>query len=169
MGVGGELLYKPFNKNYNLGLELFYVNQRSFDQRFHFQDYDTVTGHVTFGYQFATGIELNLSFGRYLAKDDGYTFDLGRRTKSGFKAGIYFTRTDVPAELFGEGSFDKGFYLQIPVDLFNNNHKGNYSTFKISPLTRDGGAKLMRDKDLRGLIYNSSYYELNRQWDGFLN
>ena len=61
-GFGGELLYKPFNKNYNLGLELFYVNQRSFDQRFHFQDYDTVTGHVTFGYQFAAGIELNLSF-----------------------------------------------------------------------------------------------------------
>ena len=168
-GFGSELLYKPFDKNYNIGLELFYVNQRSFDQRFNFQDYKTVTGHITFGYQFAAGIESNLSFGRYLAKDDGYTFDLGRRTKSGFKAGIYFTRTNVSAELFGEGSFDKGFYFQIPIDLFNNNYNGNYSTFKISPLTRDGGAKLMHDKDLRGLIYNSSYYELNRQWDGFLD
>jgi hypothetical protein len=168
-GFGSELLYKPFDKNYNIGLELFYVNQRSFDQRFNFQNYKTVTGHITFGYQFAAGIESNLSFGRYLAKDDGYTFDLGRRTKSGFKAGIYFTRTNVSAELFGEGSFDKGFYFQIPIDLFNNNYNGNYSTFKISPLTRDGGAKLMHDKDLRGLIYNSSYYELNRQWDGFLD
>ena len=168
-GFGGELLYKPFDKNYNIGLELFYVNQRSFDQRFNFQDYETVTGHITFGYQFAAGIETNLSFGRYLAKDDGYTFDIGRRTKHGFKAGVYFTRTDVSAELFGEGSFDKGFYFQIPLDLFNNEYKGNYSTFKLSPLTRDGGAKLIHDKDLRGLIYNSSYYELKRQWDGFLN
>ena len=168
-GFGSEFLYKPFDKNYNIGLELFYVNQRSFDQRFNFQDYKTVTGHITFGYQFAAGIESNLSFGRYLAKDDGYTFDLGRRTKSGFKAGVYFTRTNVSAELFGEGSFDKGFYFQIPLDLFNNNYKGNYSTFKLSPLTRDGGAKLIHDKDLRGLIYNSSYYELNKQWDGFLN
>ena len=168
-GFGGEILFKPFDKNYNLGLELFYVNQRSFNQRFDFQDYETVTGHLTLGYQFAAGIESKLSFGRYLAKDDGYTFDIGRRTKSGFKAGVYFTRTDVPAELFGEGSFDKGFYFQIPSDLFNNDYKGNYSTFRLSPLTRDGGAKLIHDKDLRGLIYNSSYYELNRQWDGFLN
>jgi hypothetical protein len=168
-GFGGELLFKPFNKNYNIGLELFHVKQRSFDQRFNFQDYETVTGHITLGYQFAAGIESKLSFGRYLAKDDGYTFDIGRRTKSGFKAGIYFTRTNVSAELFGEGSFDKGFYFQIPIDLFNNEYKGNYSTLKLSPLTRDGGAKLIHDKDLRGLIYNSSFYELNRQWDGFLN
>jgi hypothetical protein len=168
-GFGGELLFKPFNKNYNIGLELFHVKQRSFDQRFNFQDYETVTGHITLGYQFAAGIESKLSFGRYLAKDDGYTFDIGRRTKSGFKAGIYFTRTNVSAELFGEGSFDKGFYFQIPIDLFNNEYRGNYSTFKLSPLTRDGGARLIHDKDLRGLIYNSSFYELNRQWDGFLN
>ena len=168
-GFGGEILYKPFDKNYNLGVEIFHVNQRSFDQRFNFQDYATVTGHITLGYQFAAGIESNLSFGRYLAKDDGYTLDVGRRTKSGFKAGIYFTRTNVSAELFGEGSFDKGFYFQIPLDLFNNEYKGNYSTFKLSPLTRDGGAKLIHDKELRGLIYNSSYFELKRQWDGFLN
>ena len=67
------------------------------------------------------------------------------------------------------GSFDKGFYFQIPMDLFNNRYKGNYSTFKLAPLTRDGGAKLIHDKDLRGLIYNSTRYELNNQWNGFLN
>ena len=110
-----------------------------------------------------------MSFGRYLARDDGYTFDLGRRTKSGFKAGIYFTRTNISAETFGEGSFDKGFYFQIPMDLLNKNYKGNYSTFKLAPLTRDGGAKLIYDKDLRGLVYNSTRYELYNQWDGFLN
>jgi hypothetical protein len=168
-GFGGEILFKPFDQNYNIGLELFHVKQRSFDQRFNFQDYKTVTGHITLGYQFAAGVESKLSFGRYLAKDDGYTLDIGRRTKSGFKAGIYFTRTNVSAELFGEGSFDKGFYFQIPIDLFNNEYRGNYSTFKLSPLTRDGGARLIHDKDLRGLIYNSSFYELNSQWGGFLN
>ncbi len=168
-GFGGELLYKPFNKNYNLGLELFHVKQRTFDQRFNFQEYETVTGHINLGYRFAAGIESNLSFGRYLAKDDGYTLDIGRRTQSGFKAGVYFTRTNISAETFGEGSFDKGFYFQIPIDFFDNNYKGNYSTFKLAPLTRDGGAKLIFDKDLRGLIYNSSRYELNDQWNGFLN
>jgi hypothetical protein len=168
-GYGMETLYKPFGKNYSLGFELFHVKQRSFDQRFSFREYDTVTGHMNFGYSLPHGIESNISYGRYLAKDDGFTFDLGRRTRSGFKAGIYFTRTNVSAETFGEGSFDKGFYFQIPMDLFSTSYSGNYSTFKLSPLTRDGGAKLIHDKDLKGLIYNSTYRELSQQWRGLLN
>jgi hypothetical protein len=110
------------------------------------------------------GIESNISFGRYLAKDNGFTFDISRRTKSGFKAGIYFTRTDVSEEQFGEGSFNKGFYFQVPMDLFSKNYSGNYSNFRLSPLTRDGGAKLEFDKDLRGLIHNSTLNELRRGW-----
>ena len=168
-GYGIETLYKPFDKNYSLGFEIFHVKQRSFDQRFSFQDYNTVTGHLNFGLSLPFGVESNISFGRYLAKDDGFTFDLSRRTKSGFKAGIYFTRTNVSAETFGEGSFDKGFYFQIPMDLFSTSYSGNYSTFKLSPLTRDGGAKLIHDKDLKGLIYNSTYRELSQQWRGLLN
>ena len=167
-GIGGEYLYKPFNKNFSIGAEFFYVKQRAFDQRFNFRKYNTYTGHINFGYIFTQGIEANLSFGRYLAKDDGYTLDIGRTTKFGFKSGVYFTRTDVPLELFGEGSFDKGFYFQIPLDLFSNQYKGNYSSIKVSPLTRDGGAKLIHDKDLKGLVYNSTYYNLINQWDGFL-
>jgi hypothetical protein len=168
-GVGGEFLYKPFSKNYSLGFEAFYVKQRSYKQRFDFRDYETFTGHINLGYMFSAGIESNLSFGKYLAKDKGYTLDIGRRTNSGFKAGIYFTRTNVSAQVFGEGSFDKGFYFQIPMELFSKQYKGNYSTFKLSPLTRDGGAKLIHDKDLKGLIYNSTNYELSRQWNGFYN
>ena len=168
-GYGIETLYKPFGKNYSLGFELFHVKQRSFDQRFSFQDYNTVTGHLNFGLSLPLGIESNISYGRYLAKDDGFTFDLGRRTRSGFKAGIYFTRTNVSFETFGEGSFDKGFYFQVPMDLFSKSYNGNYSTFKLSPLTRDGGAKLIHDKDLKGLIYNSTYHELSKQWRGLLN
>lgn len=168
-GFGTEILYKPFDKKYNLGVELFHVRQRSFDKRFNFSKYKTITGHINFGYMLPYGIESNLSFGRYLAKDDGYTLDLSRRTKSGFKAGFYFTRTNVSKKTFGEGSFDKGFYFQIPLDLFSKDYNGNYSTFRLSPLTRDGGAKLTHDKDLRGLVYNSTYHEMMMQWDGFLN
>jgi len=168
-GIGGEFLYRPFNRNFDIGAELFIVKQRAFNQAFDFQDYKTVTGHLNMGYRFGSGIETKLSYGRYLAKDDGYTLDIGRTTIDGFKAGIYFTRTNVSSELFGEGSFDKGFYFQFPLDFFSSDYNGNYSTVKLSPLTRDGGAKLIHDKDLRGLIYNSTIGELNRQWNGFLN
>ena len=168
-GIGGEILYKPFSKNFSVGLELFHVKQRSFNQRFDFQKYRTTTGHINISYMLGYGIESNLSFGRYLAKDDGYTLDLGRRTDSGFMAGVYFTRTDVSFVDFGEGSFDKGFYFQFPIELLTKQYNGKYSSIKISPLTRDGGAKLIHEKNLKGLIYNSSLYELNRQWSGFLN
>ena len=163
-GVGAQVLYKPFEGNFTLGFESFYVRQRAYDQTFKFREYKTTTSHFNISYLFSMGLESNLSYGRYLAKDDGYTLDLSRRTKSGFKAGIYFTRTNVSAEVFGEGSFDKGFYFQIPLDLFSNEYKGNYSNFRLSPLTRDGGAKLEFDKDLRGLIYNSSSNEIKRGW-----
>lgn len=163
-GVGAQLLYKPFNSNFNISLEGFYVRQRGFDQTFNFRKYKTTTAHLNIGYLFPMGIESNISYGRYLAKDDGFTFDLSRKTRSGFKAGIYFTRTNVSAALFGEGSFDKGFYFQVPMDLFSKDYKGGYSNFKLSPLTRDGGAKLEYEKDLRGLIYNSSLNELKQGW-----
>ena len=168
-GLGGQILYKPFNSKLNISFEGFYVRQRGYDQVFNFKSYKTTTAHLNVGYLLPLGIESNISYGRYLAKDDGFTFDLSRKTSSGFKAGIYFTRTNVSAELFGEGSFDKGFYFQIPMDIFSKDYKGSYSNFRLSPLTRDGGAKLDFDKDLRGLINNSSYYEISRQWNGLFN
>ena len=163
-GFGGQVLYKPFNSNFNISFESFYVKQRGYDQTFKFRKYKTTTSHLNIGYLLPMGIESNISFGRYLARDDGFTFDLSRRTKSGFKAGIYFTKTNVSSELFGEGSFDKGFYFQIPMDLFSKEYRGGYSNFKLSPLTRDGGAKLEFDKDLRGLIHNSSLNDLKQGW-----
>ena len=44
-----------------------------------------------------------------LAGDKGVTLDLSRRFKSGFTMGVFATKTNLSAEEFGEGSFDKGF------------------------------------------------------------
>ena len=168
-GLGLEALYVPFNKNFSIGLESFYVAKRDFNQKLKFQDYKTTTGHLNFYYQLPLSIQAKLSYGRYLAKDDGFTLDISKVSRSGFQSGFYFTRTDVPAETFGEGSFDKGFYFQIPLDLFSNNYSGKHTSFKLSPLTRDGGAKLQFGKDLRGLIGVSSLYKFHNNWDGFLD
>ena len=39
-GYGGEILYRPFDKNYALGFTLHKVKQRGFKQRFNFRDYE---------------------------------------------------------------------------------------------------------------------------------
>ena len=43
-GVGGEVLWRPFEKNYSIGFSLHKVKQRDYDQLFSFRDYQTTTG-----------------------------------------------------------------------------------------------------------------------------
>ena len=47
-GYGGEFLYRPFSKNYAIGLEAWRVRQRDFKQNLDFRDYETSTGHLIF-------------------------------------------------------------------------------------------------------------------------
>ena len=116
-----------------------------------------------------SNILFNLSYGKYLAGDRGYTFDLSRVFDSGLRTGFYFTRTNVSFELFGEGSFDKGFYFSIPLDIFRNSYSRGSLDFKFAPLTRDGGQKLLINKSLKGIIFNSNEYSINKYWDDYLN
>tara|TARA_B100000768_G_scaffold181549_1_gene205003 strand:+ start:734 stop:2416 length:1683 start_codon:yes stop_codon:yes gene_type:complete len=169
-GIGAEVLYKPFNSKFMIGAEIYRTKKRGFNQMFNFQEYETEIGHLNLNYNFdKIGIVANLSFGKYLAKDKGYTLDLSRRAKSGFEAGIFFTRTNISAAEFGEGSFDKGFYFKIPYSLFSRNYSKDKINFKLRPLTRDGGAKLDHDKRLIDLMNNSSFIDINGGWNGFLD
>jgi hypothetical protein len=140
-GYGVEYLWKPFYKNYALGISAFNVKQRDFNQRFDFQNYETTTGFIDFIYYFnKIDISSKLSIGKYLAKDKGYTFELTKHFKSGMAIGGYFTRTNISPIIYGEGSFDKGFFFDIPLNIFNPTIKT--SRILIQPLTRDGGARL---------------------------
>ena len=51
-GIGGEILYRPFNARYGLGIVAHRVKQRDYDQRFTFRDYKVNTGHLEFFYDF---------------------------------------------------------------------------------------------------------------------
>ncbi len=80
--------------------------------------------------------------GRYLAGDRGYTIEARRTFDHGFSIGAFFTRTNVSTEDFGEGSFDKGFYIRVPFAmLLGGNTRGSYKTI-LRPIERDGGRRL---------------------------
>ncbi len=169
-GYGMEYLYKPFKSNFLVGFELYDVKRRTFDQNFDLLDYRVQTGHMNFTYYFEnSGITLKTSYGKYLAKDKGFTFDLSRRSSNGFEAGFYFSLTDVPAEIFGEGSFDKGFYFEIPYDLFSNIFSKETFPFSYKPLTRDGGQKLNNSNDLISLYKNDTKSKILEGANGFLD
>lgn len=144
-GVGVEWLYRPHGERWSVGADLNVVRQRDFRQDFSFRDYRTTTGHVT-GY-FDTrvhGIWAKLQVGRYLAGDKGATLELARQFRNGVTMGAYATLTDVSREEFGEGSFDKGIYVNLPFDLMLTRSTRANASIVWSPLTRDGGARLAR-------------------------
>ncbi len=142
-GVGGEMLYSPYMRRWALGLNVNAVKQRGFERDLKFRDYETVTAFVSAYYASPLyNVDMAVHLGRYLAKDIGYTFEARRTFDSGFSIGGFFTRTNVSAQDFGEGSFDKGLFFRIPFNgLLPGNTRSAYST-TLRPLERDGGRRL---------------------------
>ena len=168
-GLGGEMLYRPFTKNYSLGFSLHRVKQRGYKQRFSFKEYETTTGHATLYYDLPMGISAQVSLGKYLAGDKGGTLDLSRRFNSGFALGIFATKTDLSLEEFGEGSFDKGFYFSIPTSLFYSDFRTGNISFGLHPLTKDGGAFLIQHHSLFSLLGGSNKPSILRDWNDLLD
>lgn len=151
-GVGAEVLWRPTASRFAFGVDVNYVQQRDFEQDFGFRDYRVATGHATIyaktGFE---GVLAQLKVGRYLAGDVGATIDLSREFNNGVRMGAYATFTDVSSEQFGEGSFDKGIYVDLPLDLLLPTRTRSVAKLLYSPLTRDGGARLERKYTLYDL------------------
>ena len=161
-GVGGEVLYRPMGERWAIGADANWVKQRGFGQDFSFRSYHVATGHVT-GY-FNTGVRditLSLSVGRYLAGDWGSTIDVSREFRNGVRMGAYATFTNVSAQRFGEGSFDKGIYLSIPFDLMLQRSTIDRASILWQPLIRDGGAKLGKRYTLYSLTNDRDSDDFN--------
>ena len=133
---------------------------------FDHRDYETITGHLNLYYQEPrTNILFSLKGGRYLAEDSGITVDLSRIFRSGLKMGAFFTLTDISFEEFGEGSFDKGFYFWIPVEMFSPRYFKRTFGWGLRPITRDGGAALNYGYPLWGVTDPSSNHRFRRRLD----
>jgi len=167
-GVSAEVLWAPVGSRLALGAEVNYARQRNFDRLLGFQDYDVVTGHASAYYDFGNGFVGQIDAGRYLAGDWGGTFTLAREFDNGFKIGGFFTLTDVSAEDFGEGSFDKGINITVPVSWLTGKPSKNSISRTIRPILRDGGARLNVSNRLYGVIRSSRGKELRDGWGRYL-
>ena len=162
-GLGGELLYMPVNAPVALGFDLHRVRKRDYEMRLDLQDYETTTGHVS-AYLDAGGMfDLEINAGRYLAGDWGTTMRLSRQFANGWEVGAYATLTDVPFEDFGEGSFDKGIYVKIPMDWLTGDPDRSRRYFEIRPITKDGGARLGTARQLYHTVKNTRDTQLRRE------
>ncbi len=169
-GVSGEVLWKPAAQRWGLGLELNYVKQRDFDDiiGFDFYDYDVATGHASVywdtGYK---GLELQVDAGRYLAGDWGATVSVSRWFANGWSVGAFATKTDVTAEDFGEGSFDKGITLSIPLRWSTPFETRQRITGDLRSLSSDGGSRLDVANRLYPKVREYDRARLERNWGAF--
>ena len=166
-GVSGEVLWKPARSRFALGAEVNYVRQRETDMRFGLRDYAVVTGHVSAYAQLGGGFEAQLDVGRYLAGDIGATLSIDRDFANGWRLGVFATKTNVSAAEFGEGSFDKGIRLSVPLTFLTGQPNQNIYNVTIRPIQRDGGARL----DVRNRLYethrNDDAGSYAQQWSRF--
>ncbi len=163
-GVSAELLWKPVTSNLALGVEANYVKQRDFDGGLGFQDYSVATGHVSAYYEFGGGYHGQLDVGRYLAGDLGATVTITREFENGWRVGGFATLTDVSSEEFGEGSFDKGINLTVPINWFLGEPDKRSVSATIRPIQRDGGARLMAPGRLYESVRSGHRNALEDQW-----
>ena len=167
-GIGSEILYRPMNTNWALGLDINIVKQRDPDSWFNFFEEDFqrseeddriyqvltqgMTGHLTGYYMpqwnFLKSTLLKVSAGQFLGGDKGARFDFSKQFKSGVIAGAYASFTNLSAEEYGEGSYTKGFYISIPFDIMTVKPSANRAQINWQPLTRDGGQMLGKQNHL---------------------
>jgi len=168
-GAFAELLWKPVHRRLAFGADVAVVEQRAYDQLFGaLSGYDTIlTGHISAYYAFKNGFHTQVDVGRYLAGDTGATLTVTKEFANGWKVGAFITLTDMPFATFGEGSFDKGITLEIPVSWIKGEPNRKVSSATLRPLTRDGGQKL----DIRNRLYEDirDYHQasMEQKWGRF--
>jgi len=168
-GVVAEILYRPYRRHLAFGLDLNWVRQRGFNQMFSFRNYDILTGHATVYYQSRNhNITSIVSVGRYLAGDYGATFDISRRFTNGIRIGAWATVTTMSSTDFGRGSFDKGIYITMPLEIFWGAPTQREIRFNFNNLDKNGGQMLNKGGSLYDLLSTGDNNRLYHQWPKIL-
>ncbi|OEE90348.1 YjbH domain-containing protein [Vibrio crassostreae] len=168
-GVGGEILYRPFNQNWAIGADMTAISQRdpeswfgTFDEEIQVNPDNSnrtykvidkgttgfITGYYTPQWDFLSDTLLKVGVGKFLAGDVGTRVDFSKQFKSGVIAGAFVSLTDMTTEEYGEGSYTKGFYVSIPFDLVTVKPSSSRAGFTWLPITRDGGQVLNKQYNL---------------------
>lgn len=152
-GYGGEYMYFKNNSNFAIGFEVFNVKKRDYRMKFGTLDYENTTYSLNLYHRNYDRIpfDMKVSYGEYLAGDKGSTIEFSRSFINGTKFGVFASFTDVTSEQFGEGTFDKGIFFNIPI-------YGNFINYTWRPLTKDPGAKLIRKHNLYDLLVKFKPY-----------
>ncbi len=164
-GVDAEALYRPYGQNWAVGADINHVWQRGFHERFGLRPYQVTTAVLeTFLRTGWYGVTLGVKAGRYLAGDAGGTVELSRTFESGVRIGAFATATTASARQFGEGRFDKGLFVSVPLDWLIGYASRDSFDYVDRPVIRDGGQLIDTAMPLYEMTEGVQPEELTQDW-----
>jgi hypothetical protein len=162
-GVSGELLWKPADQNWGLGVEVNHVKQRDFQKAFAFQNYEVTTGYASAYFEFNGGISTQLDVGRYLAGDNAATLSVDKRFSNGWSAGIFYTKSNADVA----ENTKKGFRVTIPLNwVMKSPSRTNYDV-AFGSTGADAGSRLRQNNRLYDQVREYHGTELEDSWARF--
>ncbi|MBN2059435.1 MAG: YjbH domain-containing protein [Deltaproteobacteria bacterium] len=153
-GIGGEILHFFGDGCLAMGIEADWVIKREPHAQFELMDFKrhSILGNLYYYYP-DLDITFKTQYGRFLAGDTGWMFDVSREYDTGIILGIYYTYTDTDdvKGFFNQGYNHKGVYLRVPVRMFLTRDSTTKYNYGISPWTRDVGQTVFHWQDIYNL------------------
>lgn len=161
-GMAAEFLYYPVHQCWAIGVEAAGVLKRKthglgFTTTIRkFNGYDPEYVHFI-GYQYFLDfyyvvrplqLDFKVSVGKFLARDVGARFELGRYFSSGFRFSVWYSMTNAHDIVNGSRYRDKGIAFLIPFDFFLKKSSRTYIPYALSVWLRDTGARAATGKRL---------------------
>ena len=167
-GVAAEFLYYPVNQNWAIGVEAAGVMKRKYHglgftteiRKLHgrIPEYVHFIGNQYFLDLYYRLKPLNLDFkvalGKFLARDVGARFEIGRYFSSGFRFSVWYTLTNAKDMVNGQRYHDKGIAFAIPFDFFLKKSSRIFIPYALSVWLRDSGARAETGRPLYPSLYS---------------
>gem|GEM_PF-1400992 len=164
-GLQAEILHHAYKRQHAYGVDIAWVKKRDYDQLFNFQQRKTLSALVKYYYEdVQRGVHLQLSAGRFLAKDWGLRTDISRRIGNGLRIGAWATVTSMSASRYGPGRFDKGLYLTVPLEFFWHRPSSERVGIRAEAMGHDGGQMLESYDSLYETLYRGQYEAMRQAW-----
>jgi len=168
-GVGTEILYRPFDKRYAIGGEMWAVQKRDPFTTFNLgtRDGTLVTAHVNGWYDIPKAdTTIGIKAGRYLAKDIGASLNLTKNFKNGASLEGYVSVSDkADFDLFGGTTHaDHGLRLTLPLGGFKYTPNAKIRV-TAAPFGRDIGQFVGNPLPLYKATNQFSLAHISKHWD----
>ncbi len=161
-GIAAEFLYYPVGSCWGIGVEAAGVLKRNYHglgfttKIRKFDGFEPKFVHFI-GYQYFLDlyydikplqIDVKVSLGKFLARDVGARFEVGRYFPSGFRFSVWYSLTSAHDIVNGSRYRDKGVSFMIPFDFFLKKSSRTYIPYALSVWLRDTGARAATGKRL---------------------